>query len=102
MIGLYSILKQSSSEVKIKFTDKSHPIFKAHFPNNPILPGFLQIDVIANILNDEITNIKYSKFIAHIYPNDVVVYKIKMTAKQKIIKIEKNNKKISEIKYEIK
>lgn len=43
--------------------------------------------------------IKYSKFIDHIYPNDIVTFEIKKTDKTSLVKIMKDNKKISEIKY---
>jgi 3-hydroxyacyl-[acyl-carrier-protein] dehydratase len=100
--NLYKIFKSNNHKIIIKLTNNNHSVFKAHFPGNPILPGFLQIDIIANILNDEIISIKYSKFIAHIYPNDEIVYNIKTNDNQRVIKIQKDNKKISEIKYEYK
>lgn len=97
---LYMIIESGDSEIKVKFANKEHPIFKAHFPKNPILPGFLQIDIIADILNDKITKIKYCKFIQSIYPLDEVIYSIKTIDNQKSILVFKNSKKISEIKYE--
>ena len=99
--NLYTIISQTNNEVQIKLSDKTHPIFKAHFPNNPILPGFLQIDIIAEILKDEIKIINKSKFISHILPNDIITYEINIkNDNKKAIKIIKNNKKISEFTYE--
>ena len=100
--NLYDIIESNINLTTIKLADKNHKIFKAHFPTLPILPGFLQIDIIVNILNDEVTNIKYSKFISHIYPNDEIIYNIKTIDKKRIIKIKKDNKKVSEINYEYK
>jgi len=69
---LYTIIKQDPETVTVQFSSKTHPVFKAHFPTKPILPGFIQIDIMAKILNDDIVYIKRSKFISHILPNDIV------------------------------
>jgi len=99
--NLYTILLSDENIVKIQLTNKEHPIFKAHFPNNPILPGFLQIDIIAEILCDKLKKINRCKFIAHILPNDIIDYQITVKdTNKKQIKIIKNNKKISEFTYE--
>ena len=98
--NLYNIVSKTPNEIKIKLCDKNHNIFKAHFPNNPILPGFLQIDIIAEILEDKITTINKSKFISHILPNDEIIYNITIKNNKKIIKIMKKDKKISEFTYE--
>lgn len=100
--NLYAVIEASSSKITVKLSCKNHPVFKAHFPKSPILPGFLQIDIISKILDDKISNIKYSKFINLIYPDDIIVYNIKTLNNQKTIIIQKNNKKISEIRYETK
>lgn len=100
--NLYMILKQGLEEITIKLTNESHPIFQAHFPNNPILPGFALIDIMAKILDDSIINIHHSKFITHCLPNDILVCKIKTEKKKRNIKIFKNEKKVSEISYESK
>ena len=100
--NLYTVVEQSDEEVKVKFAGQDHPVFQAHFPEKPILPGFLQIDIIARILEDEIVTIKYSKFISHILPTDTIVYHIKRDKKKRKIKVMKNSKKVSEIAYESK
>jgi len=99
---LYTIISSTQTRVTVKFTSQEHPIFQAHFPEYPILAGFLQIDVILNILNKQIKTIKYAKFIDHIYPNDIVTYEITDKDPYTLIKIFKDTKKISEIKYETK
>ena len=102
MSELYTILKQNDTEVKLQLSSSDHPIFVAHFPNNPILPGFMIIDIIAKILNDTITHIKQSKFIAQILPDDIIIYKIESKKSIKNITVYKNEKKVSSIKYESK
>lgn len=100
--NLYTIIKEEPEEVIIKLSDEHHPVFIAHFPNHPILPAFIQIDIIAKIFNDDIVNIKRSKFISHILPNDIILFNIKTNNKQRKIKIFKNETKVSEIDYESK
>ena len=100
--NLYTIISSTPTTVMVKFTSEDHPIFKAHFPKYPILPGFLQIDVISNILDKQIKVINYAKFINHIYPNDTITYNIKNKDTYTLIKIFKDTKKISEVKYESK
>ncbi len=100
--GLYSIIKQNEEEVTIRLASENHLIFQAHFPNNPILPGFALIDILAKILDDSIIHIIKSKFIAHLLPNDILICKINTNNKKRNIKIFKYDKKVSEIIYESK
>lgn len=100
--GLYSIIKQSTDEVVIKLASKDHPVFQAHFPNNPILPGFALIDIMEKVLNDNIVYISKSKFISHMLPDDILRCSISITNNKKNIKIFKNEEKVSEIIYETK
>ncbi len=98
--NLYHIMEQNEESIKIKLAESNHPIFKAHFPGNPILPGFTQIEIIAQMLNDDIISIKYSKFLSHILPGDTITYSINKEDKKRRIKILRDSKKVSEIAYE--
>ncbi len=74
---LYRINSLESGENKDQYTaeirlDKDHPIFKGHFPGNPILPGVCTVQIIKEllqqVLNKELVltnagNIKYLGFI---------------------------------------
>jgi len=60
----------------IVLTDENHPVFKAHFPNNPILPGFVLLDLSAMVLNVEILSIKKAKFLFPIGPNSILDFYI--------------------------
>jgi 3-hydroxyacyl-[acyl-carrier-protein] dehydratase len=68
------VLNQNSWEVTL--ADEKHPVFKAHFEGNPLLPAFLQIDIISEILNKKLLTIDKSKFKQPILPNDIIVYQI--------------------------
>ena len=100
MNNLYSfnILKNNNNcaEIEVLFTNESHEIFKAHFPRNSLLPGFLQIDILAHILSIEIIEIKKAKFLQAILPNDKVTYYITKKDNTLNVRIEKQNKKCSE------
>lgn len=99
--NLFDLISNDRSNYIIKLSTKNHPVFKAHFPENSILPGFLQIDIISSLLKHKIISIKKAKFISLIFPEDIIKYNI--TSKDnKIFKIIiiKEDKKISEVIYE--
>ena len=77
--ALYTVISQSDERIEIKLTDASHPIFKAHFEGMPLLPGFLQIDMVAEILEKEIDAITSAKFVQKILPDELLVYTIAPT-----------------------
>jgi 3-hydroxyacyl-[acyl-carrier-protein] dehydratase len=74
--GLYSVLNQSDEVVVIKLDNASHPVFKAHFEGMPILPGFLQIDIVTEILGEEIDAIASAKFLQKVLPEETLTYTI--------------------------
>ena len=99
--NLYQIISKNDNKCIIKLCSKNHPVFKAHFPGNEILPGFLQIDIIADIFKHKIISIKKAKFISLILPDDIIEYNISTNDDKKYkIMIKKCDKKISEIIYE--
>ena len=77
--ALYSVISQSDERIEIKLTDASHPIFKAHFEGMPLLPGFLQIDMVAEILGKEVDAITSAKFVQKILPEERLTYTIAPT-----------------------
>ncbi|RLA70129.1 MAG: 3-hydroxyacyl-ACP dehydratase [Epsilonproteobacteria bacterium] len=84
---LYHIISQSDEKVEIELSDASHPVFKAHFENNPLLPGFLQLDIIAEILNKEIEKIVNTKFMKPILPEMRITFKLSETKRGERIQI---------------
>ncbi len=107
MKNLFKILESKEEESNRVFTivlaNKNHLFFKAHFPNNEILAGFLQIDIIATILKHKIRKIKKAKFLSIILPNDLIKYSVssKDDISYKIIIQNSENKKVGEFSYEI-
>lgn len=82
LTSIYEILSNEVSgekiSAKISF-NKDHPVFKGHFPGNPIVPGVVQIQVMKDLLervfNKKIflNQVKSIKFINVINPFDVGV-----------------------------
>ncbi|RBQ28023.1 hypothetical protein [Aliarcobacter vitoriensis] len=103
MKNLFKILEKKEDEYIIELTNKDHEVFKAHFPDNKLLPAFLQIDIIANILEHKIKRIQKAKFLSIIKPNDKIKYCIHTNDNNsyKIVIKGLLNNKISEFTYEI-
>ncbi|QKF83503.1 hypothetical protein [Halarcobacter ebronensis] len=96
---LFKIIKNNNEfSFEIMLCDECHPIFKAHFPKNPILPGFIQIDISSYLFNLNFTKIKKAKFLDTLLPNDSVV--INLYKEKKRVELIKNSKKVSEFIYE--
>jgi len=75
--GLYEVISQSENEAVIKLSDKKHPIFKAHFPMHPVLPGFTHFEIVSDVFGIEITSIKKAKYMAIIKPKEILRYEKK-------------------------
>lgn len=103
MIGkLYTRILQDNDNIFVQLADRSHPLFEAHFPKYPLLPGFALIDIMAALLEEEIVAIHKSKFIKNIFPNDILECEVSKSEKKRKIKIFRQNVKVSEIIYEAK
>lgn len=100
--ALYTSIVQDNGNIVIQLSGKSHPLFKAHFPNNPILPGFALIDIIGEALLDEVVSIHKSKFIRNIFPNDMLECEVTINEKRRTVKIFRDKEKVSEVVYETK
>ncbi len=72
--NLYTIVNRTKTNAQILLADKTHPIFCAHFPDFPILPGFLQIDIANELFNITTTKIKKAKFLTIIEPNKKIKF----------------------------
>lgn len=75
--NLYKVIENSEDIAVIKLCDESHPIFKAHFPSKPILPGFIHFEVVAKLFSLDIKSIKKAKFLNMVSPNEILRYEKK-------------------------
>ena len=111
--GFYNNEKTISSDhnkliTRIKL-NKDHDIYNGHFPNNPIMPGVIIIQIIKEILEEhlgcelflrEIINIKYISPINPII-NNSLLFEIYLQKENKSI-IVKNNIMLDNAKIAVK
>ena len=71
---LYKIDYTDETKATITLCDETHPLFKAHFPTKPILPGFMNFDIIEELFSIKITTVKKAKFLKTIEPNQIITY----------------------------
>jgi len=79
----YTVLSKENNKATVKLSSEEHPIFKAHFPKNPIMPGFVNFEIVADVFNLKITTIKKAKFLQTALPNQTLTY-IKENMKFKV------------------
>jgi len=72
--GIYTLLEKDQNKAVIKLSDANHPLFQAHFPTNPIFPGYMHLDIIAEIFDLKITSVKRAKFLKIVTPQQILIY----------------------------
>lgn len=81
---MFTIVGGDADNVQIRL-HAEHPIYKAHFPGNPITPGVCIVQIISEILGerlhrefalDEIVNLK---FVSTLSPADDPLVEIRFT-----------------------
>lgn len=72
--GLYEVMSKDENGAVVKLSDENHPIFKAHFPTQPILPGFIHFEIVSNIFELPMTAIKKAKFSNLVSPKQILRY----------------------------
>ncbi len=72
--NLFTVEYKDDDKAIIKLCDENHPLFKAHFPNSPILPGFINFEIVVKVFDIKITAIKRAKFLKLIHPNQTLTY----------------------------
>ena len=72
--GLYTVLNANEIQASVLLSDENHPVFKAHFPSKPILPGFVHLEIISDVFNIEISGVKKAKFTNLVLPSQTLQY----------------------------
>jgi 3-hydroxyacyl-[acyl-carrier-protein] dehydratase len=72
--NIYTLISQDDNSALVLLSDETHPIFKAHFPTQPILPGFIHFEIISELFDMDITTIKKAKFLKPVLPNQTLKY----------------------------
>ena len=97
---LYRVQCHNESMFAIQLSDDMHPVFKAHFPNHPILPGFVLLDISAEVLHVEIASITKAKFLQTILPQSLLYFYCKINGKRIQIIVKQNEQKVADLNYE--
>lgn len=98
---LYTFTQDGENRLNVVLASPSHPVFKAHFEDYPLLPAFLQVDIAAEILDVEVKGIAKSKFMEPLFPEDSLVLEYEQRPQSLRIRWRKNDKIASEITLEI-
>jgi len=98
--NFYTLTCKDETRFCVRLSDASHPIFQAHFPTNPIVPGFVLVDMSAEILGIEIVKIKKTKFLKNIAPLSVLWFDTQTNEKTLKIRVSQNEQKVAELTYE--
>lgn len=97
---MYTFTCKDDKTFSVTLADENHPIFKAHFPNNPILPGFILLDISAQILHVEIVHVKKAKFLHSILPQSLLHFHVEEKDKTLKIIVKQNEQKVADLHYE--
>lgn len=96
---IFTILQKGEKYCKIGLRDENHPIFKAHFPNNPILPGFVLLEIASSVFGKEDKEIKKAKFLRQILPQSILEFNLEDKPKSIKVAVLQNEIKVAEIIY---
>lgn len=97
--SFYTILDKTKGDELTSFNvslDAGHPIFEGHFPENPITPGVVQIEIVKELIEEiishevELKAIGNSKFLNILNPIETpkVRADIKVTQTDSLIKVD--------------
>lgn len=100
LTDFYTLTAKDETRFCVTLSDASHPIFKAHFPTNPILAGFVLLDMSAEILGIEIVKIKKAKFLKNVVPLSVLWFECQTNDNTLKIHVSQNEQKVAELTYE--
>lgn len=74
----YRIISQSAFSIQVMVSiHAEHPLYKGHFPGQPVTPGVVLIEIIRQVLSEKLNkklilaSAKEIKFIAPVIPTDI-------------------------------
>lgn len=97
----FTVVPTDVNRVKIIFADSTHAIFKAHFPDNPLVPGFVLMDICEMVFALTIKKLSKAAFLIPIQPNDVVYLSRRNTAKATRIDLHKDDELVAHLTFEV-
>ena len=85
--------KSFNIEIKVNNT---HPIFKGHFPDNPVMPGVCMLQIIKEITEEIVASKLFMqkctnvKFMALINPeiNDILQIQMSVSQNEEVVKVK--------------
>lgn len=86
---------------RVILCNENHKVFRAHFPSNPILPGFLYLHICEKIFNHKIVEVKKIKFISFSKPNDILLLKYENKNEAYNVTFSSFGKKVCTLSYKI-
>ena len=94
---ILEIKKDTHTSLIVRVTiDKKHHIFNGHFPNNPVTPGVLMLQIIKNcletysnqsLLMQETSNVKFLLPVNPLIDNELI-FNIDIEKEQDLVKIK--------------
>ena len=97
---IFTLVSSSEDGFCIELASKEHEVFKAHFKNNPMLPGFIFFEICSSVLNHEILSIKKAKFLKPVRPCERLTFLVKSLNEKISVKVENKKTKVAEFVYE--
>jgi 3-hydroxyacyl-[acyl-carrier-protein] dehydratase len=73
--GLFTVVHMDGECCEVTLASAEHPVFLAHFESNPILPGFLHIDMAAFLFGLDVHEVKKAKYFEIVRPCEKLTLK---------------------------
>lgn len=99
--ALYTLVEQNDEQFCIRLADKHHSVFQAHFPDNPLLPGFMLLDISEKHFQLRLKKIKKMTFLAAVLPQDCLTFSKQLNADRLQIDITKQGERVAVITGQI-
>jgi 3-hydroxyacyl-[acyl-carrier-protein] dehydratase len=98
---LYTLRMQEAAQAFVVLADEAHPVFRAHFEGNPLLPAFLQVDMVAEIFGLQVIGVSRSKFMEPLRPSDKVTICLEKRSQGVKVLLMKQERVCSEMSLDV-